>query len=79
MTCYIFDLHVYRGATVQTMVSLKFNMLVVINSDKCFVYSFNHRDVCIRCSFFCLFFFFCTLYVTKCTNHSNIDDCIDVH
>lgn len=37
------------------------------------------REMYILDVHFFVYFFFCTLYVTKCTNHSNIDDCIDVH
>lgn len=78
MTCYIFDLHVYRGATVQTMVSLKFNMLFVVILINV-LYIHLTREMYILDVHFFVYFFFCTLYVTKCTNHSNINDCIDVH
>lgn len=80
MTCYIFDLHVYRGATVQTMVSLKFNMLfVVILINVLYIHLTREMYIRLDVHFFLFIFFVCTLYVTKCTNHSNINDCIDVH
>lgn len=59
MTCYIFDLHVYRGATVQTMVSLKFNMLfVVILINVLYIHLTREMYIRLDVYFFCLFFLF---------------------
>lgn len=59
MTCYIFDLRVYRGATVQTMVSLKFNMLfVVILINVLYIHLTREMYVLDVHFFFCLFFLF---------------------
>lgn len=59
MTCYIFDLHVYRGATVQTMVSLKFNMLfVVILINVLYIHLTREMYIRLDVHFF-LFIFFC--------------------
>lgn len=58
MTCYIFDLHVYRGATVQTMVSLKFNMLfVVILINVLYIHLTREMYIRLDVHFFFVYFF----------------------
>lgn len=62
MTCYIFDLHVYRGATVQTMVSLKFNMLfVVILINVLYIHLTREMYIRLDVHFFFVYFFFLAL------------------